>query len=72
MSDETTTADPKTDAQTTQAVAKEALSSETVRPPDALRDAKSNPLRAGFREKPNKGSKAQGKKRKKTKKTKKK
>ncbi len=68
MSDESTTADPKTDAAKTEAVEKEALSSETVRPPDALRDAKSNPLRAGFREKPNKGSKAQTKKRKKSKK----
>jgi hypothetical protein len=61
MSDDTTP-DPKTD---TEKAEKAALSSETVRPPDSLRDAKSNPLRAGFREKANTGSKAQSKKRKK-------
>lgn len=62
MSDETTTPDPKTDGDKTD---KAALASETVRPPDALRNEKDNPLRAGFRNKPNKGSKAQKKKKRK-------
>lgn len=45
------------------------LGNETVRPPDLLRDAKNNPSRPGFREKPNGKSKAQ-KARKKNKKRK--
>lgn len=64
MSDDTTTPDTKTDAEKAEQAEKAALSNETVRPPDPLRDSKNNPTRAGFREKPNKGSKAQSKKRK--------
>ena len=60
MSSET----PETETPETETADKASFSNSTVRPPDVVRDSKNDPLRAGFREKPNKGSKAQGKNKK--------
>tara|TARA_B100001123_G_scaffold347767_1_gene396768 strand:- start:115 stop:315 length:201 start_codon:yes stop_codon:yes gene_type:complete len=52
---------PSEDSKTEETDAGTKLGNETVRPPDPLRDSKNNPDRPGFRNKPNKGSKAQKK-----------
>lgn len=58
-SEETPEETPSTDG------GKSKLPNDVVRPPDPLRDTKNDPTRPGFREKSNKGSKAQKGKRKK-------